>query len=90
MTDTLSVSDVARIRGTSRQSALEWLQRNAREHLRRERNRLVISARMYARISGQSVDRAIAKKLEEIAESIKELESRVDAHGRVLGKVGAR
>lgn len=85
MSHILTVSDIARLRGTDRSAAWRWLRRNAGQFLRRDGRFVVISKKDYGRVVGTESD----PRLDELESRIVESERRLDAHARALSKLNA-
>lgn len=88
----LTVSDVARIRGTDRTSAWRWLQRNAKPYLRRRGKQkgspIVISARVFALLQDPALYERIERRVVDLERRMTEAEMRADSHANSLRRAG--
>ena len=85
MSRTLSVADVAKLRGVGRTAAYKWLRRNASKWLLRHGRFVAIDAERYGIISGMRPD-PMSARVRALEERIHELESRFDAHVGIIRK----
>lgn len=86
---TLTVPDVARLRGTSRQAALTWLQRNAAKHLRKKNGDWIISARAYAMLQQADTVGQLRRLVHELSDRVGLLEKAIVAHASALSRRGS-
>ena len=84
MRQSLTVAQVAAIRGTDRTAAYRWLQSHARRYLRRRGRLLVIPARVFAVLHDPPLDCELLRRFERIEEESAEHARRLDAHARAL------
>ena len=89
MNRTLTVAEVAQIRGTDRTSAFRWLQRNAKKHMRRRGRIWTISAQAFALLHDMPIDDRIATRLRRLEETAEEHGRRLDVHAKALGNLHA-
>ncbi len=75
---TLSVADVARLRGVGRVAAYRWLLRNGARWLRRRGRLVVIDSHRYAFLCGER-DR-VEGRMSDLESRVADLEQRFDAH----------
>lgn len=83
--NSLTVADVAKLRGIGRVAAYRWLHRNAARYLLRDGRRVVIQKKDYARLMGAPLDDRVSELESRMAES----ERRLDAHARALSSLHA-
>ena len=86
---TLTVADVAKMRGTTREAARLWLYRHASKHLREGRRGLVISMRAYAILQQAQSIGDLVKRIETLEENLALIDRRVTAHANALSRAGA-
>jgi hypothetical protein len=86
---TLTVADVAKLRGTTREAARLWLYRHAAKHLRDGRRGLVISMRAYVLLQQAHSIGDLVKRIETLEENLALMDRRVTAHANALSRSGA-
>jgi len=85
---TLTVAEVAQLRGIDRVAAYRWLMRNARSYLRRNGRLVVIDAESYARLTASPLARLDARTTD-VESRIAEVERRLNVHAEALRKMHA-